>query len=189
MRKGIIVFMLNGMILAAALSSCNMRGNESQIQRVDSLKHVVENMIPAIDSIDWDLADDRAIICTENLKFIQQHYKDTISKEQMIFLSDYRDAMKTFEKLMKLRDSQQKEVEHTLDQLDKLTSDLRENLVPEGKFPNYFNQELQAVNSITHNIAHMKRAFPRASDKFERTNPGVIEIVYELRQSIAKDNK
>jgi len=169
-------------ITAVVLAACSPGYNKEQMAKADSLLGHLDNVTTKLESMDTVIVDKYYRTANEALKFIQDNYTDTMEKEAGFLLSDYQVTRKSLRRLRETYIEEVDMLEYSRKQLSDLKTDIKNNLLTEEHFNEYFNAESEAVSRLIESIENMSSWHQSTIKKFEERNPKVQKIVEELKQ-------
>ena len=181
MKKSFQLFVIMASVVSLAiLSSCNTPKHPKEMASLDSLKVALDKAGEVLLKMDGKKADSCYHTIQRQLKFIQQNYRDTMTKEVALFLSDYHAIKEPLEMLGKNYDELKKQVVYTVNQLKNLSHDLQHNLVEEDKVKTYVETEEKEAKQLASTIESMVDEAEEQLPKFEKMQPRVQRMVDSL---------
>lgn len=163
------------------LFSCGTR-NAQLISEVEKLEEQLKKAQQSIASIDTSKIGNYLQISTENLKYIQENYKDTLNKENAFLLSDYSSARKSLKRFSEQYSDVIRELSYTQAQLSALKADVENNIVDEQKFSDYFNAESKSVEKLAELTNNLNNWYASALRVYEEKNPSIEKFISQLKE-------
>lgn len=174
--------MLCSALLAFFAMQCSNPKNVQRMTSIDSLKQALDSSQALLKALPWDSIEDNSITTRENIAYIKQVYRDTMSKEEAEFLTKYYDANKGYSQLIMWKKQYESQLDFSRNQLNNLASDIENGLVDDDKFKEYFKSESEAVNRIALGVSGIRRVLDKVNPMFYASAPEVNGLVARLRQ-------
>ena len=172
------------------LFSCTQRKD-----RTEDVK-TIEQQLTAVDEAEkvfhnTDFSSTIAINKTvmDDIHFIQQNYKDTMSKEEAMFLTHYKNVAKLVKNLEKKQKKTELEIQHTKDQLNNLksammehaTEDKKGNEINDDYLDNALKEETLYSKQLINQITHMKDNCGIVKEKYPEMKPRIDSLIASLQ--------
>ena len=168
-------------IIIASLIIVGCNPNKDKIGKVRSLHNVLDNTVELLDEVDTNTAYTANSQLQEELLFVQKTYQDTMDKETAMLLGDFYSMRKVLSYHQNNYEKYIEEIAYSRSQLDDLIADLENNKVPEDKFNQYYQSELDAILDLNTRIQHATNNAVSALDKYEKQHAKLQEIIDQLK--------
>ena len=160
-------------IVSLSLLSCSNSQFEAEIKRIDSLQLRLAVAEKQIDSVNQDMLLDLAGNASNQLKFIQKNYRDTMSKDLAFALGEYKSAYRNMQKLIKRANHTKEELEKSEKQLINLKADIVNNLLSKTQVEEFLKNETEIAGEVIASAS----AYPKASDRYVANYNGIYPLV------------
>ena len=160
--------------------SCNKPANPKAIASLDSLKILVDKAGEELEKMDARKADSCYKNIQRQLKFIQQNYRDTMTKAVAMFLSDYHAIKEPLEMLSRNYTELKRQVTYTSNQLKNLSHDLQHNLVEKEKITTYIETEMKEAERLIETANSLIDEAEEQFPKYDKLQPRVQHLVDSL---------
>lgn len=188
MKKKLLYFFAGLTVLICA-NSCKENIYHTEVATLDSLAVVLENAeksMMSIDSVETDKAYTEII---SNLKLIQSELKDTITRDDALLLSDYREIRKTLGRFNEGKNKLKSEVPFTKEQLSNLSKDLKKGLVPEDKVKEYYMVEFTEAVKLQQEMESTVTSVINSLNKYNKLKPEVDHFIARMEENNLKSEK
>lgn len=176
--------------IALLFLSCDKKDKyAAEIKMLDTLQQKVNNASIDFKKIDTLMVAAKCDSIVSQLTFIQNNYKDTMTKETAIFLEEYRSIKKSLDAFMKEVKGTLEEIEYSEKQRNSLVRDLQNNLQEEEKAKKYFNDEKFAMEQLIQKMNDMSKFANENIEKYEELYPKVKKEMNKLQNTISTNNE
>ncbi|MFW6019475.1 MAG: hypothetical protein ACOCPM_02740 [Bacteroidales bacterium] len=142
MQKIIIV---SALAIVIILSSCMDKEQKKQINQIDSLRSALDTISQDFNNIDSvEIAQNFNQLLSNNDVF-DSIPEENVNKE---LISRHREAERNLRRYMVNYDRIKSELNRSYSQLDSLAYDVRNDVIPEGKFKFYFDDEEMVTSRL-----------------------------------------
>lgn len=157
--------------------------NTKFIAEVEKLEETLKRVEQELQVVDTSKIGAYLRISNENLKFIQENFKDTMNKETAILISDYSASRKSLRMFNENYSDIMKELAYSKTQLYSMKTDIENNLMAEDKFTDYYSSESKSVEKLAELIQNLVQWYGSAIKMYEAKSPGVEEIVSQMKEN------
>jgi hypothetical protein len=127
-------------------------------------------------------------------RFLNSNLKDTIDKFQANALRAFISSGKVIKQFNESKAALIKQTETSINQIQKLSGDIKENQIAQNNIDNYFNKEKteaekmieaieQNIKALNLSLVNFKNSIPRTEDLIKQINHGQLPAV--VKDSIA----
>lgn len=166
-------------VCVLGLSACQ-QGNPEHLAKLDELEQRLANVEAGLAEVNGKQLDDLHEDAKSQLRFIQKQYTDTMPLDMMLFLSDYRSARKLLGQCSQNHVRMQTAAATARVQLKNLRTDVQNNLLEDSEFNTYLATETEAIEGLEKQLVDLTEKAPKAVERYEKFNPGVLDLVKEL---------
>ncbi|MGM0612623.1 MAG: hypothetical protein ACQESM_03830 [Bacteroidota bacterium] len=143
MQKTTIVSALVAIVIL--FSSCMNKEQKKQMGQIDSLRNTLDTISRDFNSLDsTQIAENFNQLLSNNDAF-DSIPEENVNKE---LISRHREAERNLRRYMVNYDRLKSELNKGYNQLDSLSYDVKNDVIPEGKFKFYFDDEEQVVGRL-----------------------------------------
>lgn len=170
----IFIFVFSSSVL---ITACEGNQFADKIQTLDSLSIEVQRLIDSI-----QLADTASYInahqsIENNLKLIQNGLKDTVTREEARFLSDYKMIRKSLGNYTDKIKAIHQELLYTKKQLNNLSKDLSRGYIEASKADEYFSIEVTSTQAVLEDGWATLNNSPVYLKIYEDLHPKVLNFI------------
>lgn len=181
MNKSIFFSFIASIIIA--FTSCKNKDVEAMTIQIDSVYKKVQENETILLSIDTAAMGKMIKYNVEALKYIQDNFKDTASKEEAIFMSDIVAVKRSFSKLIIQREDLIKDMIYAKAQLNDLKKDVENGLIGKEEFDTYFQTECKAINLFINSVEGASKWNESNTKRFETMKPQIEEFKQKVNNS------
>jgi len=167
-----LTFVLGLMIFGG----CNSAENK-KIARVDSLYTVLESIEDSLEVISITkvnrLLDENMNLVTK----VQNQISDTLTKEQMFFLSDFKRFRKSLTQLVQNIEFQVGQVGYSKTQIENFKEDINNGLIIDEYYNDYFNTEKEAIGRLKESSINISTWYKGTFKRYDELKKGVEQIL------------
>ncbi|MFT4659945.1 MAG: hypothetical protein ACI8XB_000201 [Patiriisocius sp.] len=167
--------------LIGALGSCKNNADYSyQIAVVDSLQISLDESILAYNQ--WNMDSLKIIKGTmegklREMTVLLKQVKDTIAKDDGIFLGSYKSAGNAFKSTIVNDRKFKKEIDITNLQLANLRNDLKNKSLSEESIMSYLSDEKKAVTSLITGLDKTNKRYKLGTEQYKKMTPRVDSLI------------
>jgi hypothetical protein len=181
--KSIVSCLLLGLALLF-YSSCH-KPDPKVIAKIDALLISLDSIHTKVGSLNFKQEETQSQKIREDLDFIQNNFRDTLTQDFGFVLSDYRAMVdgeenksnnENLEKMLK------KELDYSKLQVLNLKHDFEKSEMPEEDFKKFFETESLAVNKLSNYVTKKQLEFERKLKQFETLQPKVQNFIDSLKK-------
>jgi hypothetical protein len=180
MRKIISITLL---AITVILSSCTNPEVEEMVTIIDSSYTSIQKAEAALMAIDSAKIGNMVRYNDNSLSYIQDHFKDTATKEEGIFMSDIIAVKRSFSKLSRQQESLIDDMIYAKAQLNDLKKDVEGGLVTRQEFDVYFDTEKQAIDLFISTVTSTVSWNESNTRRFETMKPQIEKFIEEINKS------
>lgn len=165
-------------IICIAFVACNQE-EQKKLKKVEGLESVLEGTQEVLYQVDTARAFQYRRNLMKDVQTVQAHI-DTIGKEKAVYISNYNSLSKAFNRFRKKYPEFQKEIAFSEKQLENLKTDIKNDKIPEGKFSEYYQSEMDAIVQLNSSVERSVNGLKVVLDKYEEMRPEVLEFIKKL---------
>lgn len=160
------------LLMAVAISSCTSKETKQRMNQIDSLELTLDTISEKFNSLDSAVIAERF-----NLLLTYTDYLDSIPEEKRNkdLISQHRQAERNLRRYMSNANRLQIEIQKSYNQLDSLAYDVENDLVPEGEFSYYMEDEKDAVNRLRGLTFYIVDVTEREMARFDSLDKAIKE--------------
>ena len=170
-------------LIGVGLTACNTNPYSSEIKHVDSLKVELNEAKMKLDSVDLKKLGELSSTATQQLSFIQKNYQDTMSKDLASLLGFYKQTYRNMQKLANKTQQTQEELVKSEEQLENLSADLANELIPKDSVNFYIQREERVTKEIKTASTQWIDAQERYISYYDSTYPRVDSLLDVMKQN------
>lgn len=173
------------LLVSTLITSCH-NADPKVTTRIDSVMAVLDSTHAIAARIDFEKEEENAKKIKSDLEFIQNNFKDTLTKDMGFVLSDYRGIVaeeeeeqgghENYEKMLK------KELEYSRMQILNLKHDFEKTDIPAEDFKKYFESESTAVSKLHAFVLTKQAEFLKKEQQFNSLQPKVQAFIDSLKK-------
>ncbi len=165
------------------LASCSDHPYQKQIQKVDSLLVVVNDAEQILQNLSPNDYDGMLDTVSQDVKFIQNHYPDTMDLQTALKVDYYYRTIKSVSKFSTTLSSQSAELQYSKSQLKNMRQDLENEILNEESFEQLYPAEGQAVGRHRESVGNLKAWHETIAKTFNRHKPGIDSLIVYIKES------
>ncbi len=169
----IVVFVLSFSIM---LVGCLSDQDKANIEKVNQLIEETKSQADALEATDYEQIMIHHDTIFANLGFLSRNLEDTLSKDLLIMLGDYRAMRKVYAKYKTGYNEMLAAAKTEIDQLNALKQDIENDIVKEEKFDKYYQLEQSNVNTIVEQIDQLTVKITSAEELYTQYAPTVDSL-------------
>lgn len=167
---------LSFVIFLMVFGGCSS-AEKQKIDRVDSLYSVIEAVEDSMEIVSIAKVN-RLIDENQNLLIkVQNQTKDTLTKEQMFFCSDFKRYRKTLTQLVQNIEFQVGQIGYSKTQLENLKEDVKNGLIIDEHFNNYFSSEKESIARLKESSDNITAWYKGTFKRYDELKKGVEQIL------------
>jgi hypothetical protein len=168
--------------LASLFTACLSKQDEENLAKVDELIEMTDSSIAALEATDSTTIYVHHDTLFSNLNYLQIHLVDTIERDMLKKLSDYRDIRKAYSAYKSDFTRTLIEARNEKEQLLKLKQDIENDIVDEEKFEKYFELEVGNVRALKESAEKLTVRIKISEEIFSRLAPTVDSLNIATRK-------
>mgnify|MGYP001186423445 CR=1 FL=1 len=162
----------------AALWSCNNNDiKEKQLAKIDSLISLIDTAGKNLAKINQDTVAKRFWTYQNTNKLVSEHYQKYRNEENWNYVCAFQEVRKPFKTMAFHYRGYLSDIDSSRKQLENLKHDVKEKLVDEKEFENYFNIEAKTVNELTFKINKQVDLVLRQFKNFDTVHPYLLKLL------------
>lgn len=170
-------------VLGILVMACTSNVNQEQIKKIDSLIVTLEHSQKRMDSLDFEEIAEKKEKIEEHIHFIQKNYRDTMSKYLADNLSEYKMTEEEIKKIvLDNREKVEMELEKSIEQLQNLKADIRNNLLEEEQAEAYYADEEDAAKKMNQATDKVVKSYHRSQKRFKIFYPVADSLITQLNR-------
>jgi hypothetical protein len=163
------------------LASCSGKHYTTELDKIDSLKMVLDETELMFDEIKIDSLRKMYSAWIKNAQDIKKYYsKDNEANWKIICM--YTDMKKPFRSVVKYYDDFRSELVYSQQQLDSLYHDLQYDLLPENLVHEYLADEEKAVGALYNMVSKNLKSAEVLLNDFDSLNKLTEEIIQKINK-------
>lgn len=163
------------------LFSCSSQ-NTRFLAEVEKLEAEISKCSDSLQLADTSLTGNLLRKSSENLKFIQDNFHDTMPKEIAIILSDYSASRKSLRMFQQSYSDAVQELNFSRNQLAALKTDIQNSLMDENQFADFYSSESKSVEKLNELVKNLVVWHQSAIRMNETKSPPVEKFISELKE-------
>ncbi len=182
-----IPYLIVVVICAVFFGSCtNQAKYTEQVGSLDSLRIELDKKLAVFSSIDTTKISRYTKTYSGNVTWIEQNIKDTVSKEYLNALKNYRGVN---EPLLFIRENYAnmiKDAEFSKQQLSKLSSDMKNKAIDDEKAFEYYTIEKMEAKKIMEALTINHELTMQSIDTFDKYNSEIEKLINKYKSEGSK---
>ncbi len=170
--------------LSVILVGCLSDQDKANIEKVDELIQETQTQADALEATDYEQIMVHHDTIFANLGFLSRNLEDTVSKDLLVMLGDYRSMRKVYAKYKTGYNEMLAAAKTEIDQLNALKQDIENDIVKEEKFDKYFQLEQSNVNTIVEQIDQLTVKINSAEELYSQYGPVVDSLSAATREKL-----
>lgn len=170
--------------IVGLLSSCLTETDKANIEKVDLLIADTQEQVVSLEATDYESIVVHHDTLFSNLRLLSMHLEDTVDRNLLIILSEYRSLRKVYAKYKSNYQELMSATQTEITQLESLKKDIENDVVNEDKFDKYYQLEQNNVNSIIENVGQMTTKINRAEELYKTYSISVDSLSAVVREKM-----
>jgi uncharacterized coiled-coil DUF342 family protein len=175
-----IVFLV---VLILSVGACASFEFSNELKHIDVLKQELDSLENVYNSINGELARDRAQLINNNLSYVQRHWRDSMDVEIAAIMSQYRMMRKPLNIFHAEFSRAGEEIKLSHEQLTNLHSDLTNGLMDKEKATKSLEDETEAMAVLHASVLKMYTFQTEVEGKFVGIHSKVDSILVEMKRN------
>ncbi len=160
-----------------------------EVKQLESVLVIIDSSQINYKSVDTAKIRQYTAALNSNIAFVTEYNKhDTLTREQSQLVSEYSSSLRSFEVIIKQYKEVGQELLESKEQIENLIHDLKIAKIEDAKVPVYVQDELIAEARAVRTAGIIVNSSKLNSEKFEKNNPKVSELI-ELLKKKSNSNK
>lgn len=168
-------------------ASCgNQAKYTEQVNSLDSLRIELDKNLAVFSSIDTAKISRYAKTYSGNVAWMEQNIKDTVSKEYLNALKNYRGVNEPLLFIKQNYGNMIKDAEFSKQQLSKLSSDMKNKAIDDEKAYEYYTVEKMEAKKIMDALTMNHELTKQSIDTFDKYNSEIEKLINKYKSESGK---